>query len=115
MFSDTFSIYLFNVLKRKREIEEAYERNEPSSKRRVMYSGANNDLNDLVWQWFSCACSQNLPVSGPMIQEMSMVCTSYGINQQRSTQKLLIFLYMYQAYICFFMCCSYDTWKKIIH
>jgi hypothetical protein len=58
-----------NILKRRRELEEAFERNEPLSKRRCSYTSSNDELNDKIWRWFSLARSQSIPVSGPMIQE----------------------------------------------
>ena len=36
------------ILKRKREITEAYERNQPASKRRCTYTSSNDDLNSLM-------------------------------------------------------------------
>ena len=54
-----------SILKRKRETTEAYKRNEPASKRNCTYTSSNDDLNSLMWQWFSRARAQNLPVPGP--------------------------------------------------
>ena len=32
----------------------------------------NNDLNDLMWQWFQKLRSQMIPVSGPMMQNKTL-------------------------------------------
>ena len=60
------------ILKRKREITEAFERNEASTKRRCSYASSNDELNEKVWKWFNLARAQNLPVSGPMIQQQAL-------------------------------------------
>ena len=58
-----------NILKRKREILDSYEENGNSSRKRQCVSTQNDNLNDLMWQWFTKMRSQFIPVSGPMIQE----------------------------------------------
>lgn len=62
-----------SILKRKRELLDAFEQNEPAQKKRCSYAGVYDDLNDLTWKWFCRVRSQNVPVSGPMIKEKATV------------------------------------------
>ena len=66
-----------NLMKRKREILDSYEDDANSSRKRQCVSTVNNDLNDLMWQWFQKLRSQMIPVSGPMMQEKAL-----AISQQ---------------------------------
>lgn len=59
------------ILKRKKELLEAYEKNEPDKKRRFTASHYD-DIDALTWEWFVRVRGQNLPCSGPMIQEQAL-------------------------------------------
>ena len=47
-----------NILKRKREILDSYEENGNSSRKRQCVSTENDNLNELMWQWFTKMRSQ---------------------------------------------------------
>ena len=59
------------ILKKKRELLDAYKANANSSRKRLCYHGDHEDLDELTWCWFQLARSQNIPISGPMIQEQA--------------------------------------------
>ena len=61
-----------NILKRKREILDSYEENGNWSRKRQCVSTENDNLNELMWQWFTKMKFQFIPVSGPMIQEKAL-------------------------------------------
>ena len=57
------------ILKRKAEILEAYEVNQSPDRKRVCRRTENEDLDKATHEWFQRVRSQNVPVSGPMLQE----------------------------------------------
>lgn len=62
-----------NILKRKREILDSFDNNGLSIRKRQCVSSANDDLNDLMWEWFEKMRGQNIPVSGPLLQEKALI------------------------------------------
>ena len=56
-----------NILKRNREYENLGEENYNQIVKRLKRS-TNEDVNELTWQWFVTARSNNTIVSGPIIQ-----------------------------------------------
>ena len=61
-----------NILKRKSEYLTAWEENCGNDRKRLCSGLAYKDTGTLTWQWFQTARSNNLPVSGPMIQEQAL-------------------------------------------
>ncbi|KAK3863153.1 hypothetical protein Pcinc_031030 [Petrolisthes cinctipes] len=61
-----------SILKRKRDYEDALDRNECGAKRRFAYSSANHEVNRNTWEWFIRMRGQNLSVTGPMIQQQAL-------------------------------------------
>ena len=59
------------ILKNKRELLDAYKANADSSRKRLCYRSDYDDIDELTWRWFQRARSQNIPISGPMIQEQA--------------------------------------------
>ena len=57
------------ILKRNREILDSFEENSNPERKRQCDRTSNDNVNDLMWQWFQKIRSQNIPVSGPMMQE----------------------------------------------
>ena len=75
MLSQIGKMQVNNVLKRKRDIEDAYKRNEPLSKHRRLYINTSDDLNDLMWKWFCLSHLLNTPLSEPLTQEQALEYT----------------------------------------
>ena len=44
---------ILNIMKRKREYLDDYERNAPSNKKRCMRKTGNEDINSFCWDWFA--------------------------------------------------------------
>ena len=63
---------ILNILKRKREYLDDYERNAPSNKKRCMRKTGNEDINNLCWNWFTDSRSRMTAVSGPLLQEKAL-------------------------------------------
>ncbi|CAH1244025.1 TIGD4 [Branchiostoma lanceolatum] len=59
-----------NIVKRKREYLEDYEKNAPINKKRNTRLSANEDINKLCWHYF-CETSTR-PVTGPMLQQQAL-------------------------------------------
>ena len=63
-----------NILKRKAEVLDAYEENVSGDRKRAkVYVTPNEELNIKTWEWFQKIRGQNLPVSGPTIQEQALI------------------------------------------
>ena len=63
---------IYYIIKRRSEIKEMWRkgtRADLMKKRRC----DNEEVNNLVWEWFVDAKSQNLPVSGPLIQSQAKI------------------------------------------
>ena len=56
-----------NTLKKKPEIQMACEENCIPQMKRVRLS-SHCEVNALIWQWFATARSNNIPISGPILQ-----------------------------------------------
>ena len=61
-----------NILKRKHEYLDDYERNAPSNKKRCMRKTGNEDINNVCWNWFTDSRSRMTAVSGPLLQEKQL-------------------------------------------
>ncbi|XP_035699562.1 tigger transposable element-derived protein 4-like, partial [Branchiostoma floridae] len=59
-----------NIVKRKREYLEDYEKNAPISKKRNTRQSLYDDVNKLCWHYF-CETSSK-PVTGPMLQQQAL-------------------------------------------
>ena len=59
------------IMKRKVEYLEGYEENAPGDRKRVtiLQSQGMHDVDNLTFKWFQQARGNNIPVSGPMLQE----------------------------------------------
>ena len=61
-----------NILRRKQEVLDAFERNAPDSKRRFSDT-RHKEVNSLTWAWYTDLRNQNIPCTGTMIQEKARV------------------------------------------
>ena len=68
---------VYNVLKRKADLMQAYEDNEPANKKRATVCRFEV-VNEFIWTWFCQLRASNVPVSGPMIKEKAI---SYAKEQ----------------------------------
>ena len=59
------------ILKKKRKLLDAYKVNADSSRKRLCYRSDYDNIDELTWRWFQRARSQNIPISGQMIQEQA--------------------------------------------
>ncbi|XP_042880469.1 major centromere autoantigen B-like [Penaeus japonicus] len=70
-----------NVLKRKADLNQAYEDNEPANKKRSN-SCRFEAVNEFVWEWFCRMRAANVPISGPMTKEKALeYAASQGIDE----------------------------------
>ncbi|XP_071508679.1 tigger transposable element-derived protein 4-like [Diadema antillarum] len=58
-----------NILKRKQEWIEVFERNVPLDRKRKNRKTANDELNAILYEWFKDCTARLLPVSGPLLQQ----------------------------------------------
>ena len=59
-----------NIQQRKQEYLEQYENiNMPNNRMRNLKKTEDDEVNHLTWIWFQKARSQNIPISGPILQE----------------------------------------------
>ncbi|CAI6365443.1 unnamed protein product [Macrosiphum euphorbiae] len=58
---------VYNILKQKNEIKEQWMNGNGRMKRKPK-SNANEEINNLTWEWFVSARAKNIPISGPIIQ-----------------------------------------------
>ena len=62
------------IVKERDDIQRRWESGEQSDKKYVKPRTAGyNDLDKLVWEWFTIAGAKNIPVSGRMIQEQVLI------------------------------------------
>ena len=40
--------------------------------KRKQKTTGNEEINELLWEWFLHACSKNMPISGPILQRQSL-------------------------------------------
>jgi hypothetical protein len=58
-------------------------------KRKAKVTG-NEEINEVVWKWFTNARSENIHISGPMVQSEALaVAKSLGNDQFKATSGLL--------------------------
>ena len=57
-----------NIIKNKETILSEYEANAPAS-RKCHHGGEFEDINEVMYMWYSLARQCSVPVSGPMLQE----------------------------------------------
>ncbi|XP_007890259.1 tigger transposable element-derived protein 4 [Callorhinchus milii] len=62
-----------SILKRKAEYMTAFEENQRPDRKRVCLNSQYEDIDKLTWKWFQRARGLNMPVSGPMIQEIALI------------------------------------------
>jgi len=58
-----------DILKRKQEYIQEFDKNANVNKHRFNNAGKYDDISELTWRWFSSARVKNIPISGPIIQE----------------------------------------------
>ena len=61
-----------SIRKRKREIQEDFENNAPSDRKRRCLFSPYDDINELVWKWFQAAVQRNGIISGPLIKAQAL-------------------------------------------
>ena len=72
-----------SILKRKAEILEGYESNMNEDRKRICSLGPHKEVNALMWEWFQKARSQNIPISGSMMQERALLyAKNLGISEE---------------------------------
>ena len=76
-----------NVLKRKAEYLEAYECNDSPSKKRICFrEDSHVEVDKTVYEWFQQKRAQNIPLSGPLIQEKALeTANSLGISDFKAS------------------------------
>ena len=60
------------VLKRKAEIVNEYERNSNPKRKKLRVGSDYEDIDELTFRWFERACGSGAPISGPIIQCQEM-------------------------------------------
>ena len=61
-----------NLRKRKAELLKDYENNVPSQSKRRRYLTGNEEINNLVYEWFKDAVSRRIIVTGPHNQTKAL-------------------------------------------
>ena len=68
-----------NIIKRKVEYMEDYERNENSTKKHNLRDEFSQQLDEKVYEWFVAQRSKNILISGPLLQERArQICQQVG-------------------------------------
>ena len=68
-----------SIIKRKAELLLEYDQNNCLDRKRKLQKTGNEDVNIICWEWFQTARSQNIPLSGPMLQEKALsLCQGAG-------------------------------------
>ncbi|GBM73702.1 hypothetical protein AVEN_177750-1 [Araneus ventricosus] len=57
----------YEIFKKKNEITELWSSGNGSIKRKMRQT-VNEEINEIVWEWFVDARSRNLQISGPILQ-----------------------------------------------
>lgn len=74
-----------NVLKRKEDLLQAYEDNEPGQKKRRSACRFEK-VNDEVWTWFCRMRAANIPISGPLLQERALcIAEAAGVSDFKAS------------------------------
>lgn len=60
-----------NIVKRKAEYSESFEQNGSSAKKRNLWNQFNQQVDQLVYEWFVNQSNKNIPITGPLRQERS--------------------------------------------
>ena len=94
-------IQIQTILKKKHKLLDAYKANADSSRKRLCYCGEYDDIDEITWHWFELARSQNIPISGPMIQEQAREYAKElhndDCNLAQTYHNLVLIFYLYEA------------------
>jgi transposase len=60
------------INKRKAEIQEDYENNVSSDRKRKRHKTGNEEINELCWTWFQDVVQRRINVTGPLLKEMAL-------------------------------------------
>ena len=66
---------ILGIMKRKREIEDDFEQNSNTDRKRTKMAcriTGNEDLNRLCFEWFRDATGRQVAISGPLIKEKAL-------------------------------------------
>ena len=61
-----------SIIKRKADLLLEYDQNNSLDRKRKLQKTGNEDVNIICWEWFQTARAQNIPLSGPMLQEKAL-------------------------------------------
>ena len=61
-----------SIIKRKADLLLEYDQNNSLDCKRKLQKTGNEDVNIICWEWFQTARAQNIPLSGPMLQEKAL-------------------------------------------
>ena len=61
-----------SILLNKQAILQDFEDGVPAEKKRNIRQTGNENINELMYEWFKTARSKNIPVSGPLLQEKAL-------------------------------------------
>jgi hypothetical protein len=72
---------VYTTFKQKDEITNEWLQGKGRMKRKAKVTG-NEEINEVVWEWFTNATSKNIRISGPMVQSEALaVARSLGNGQ----------------------------------
>jgi predicted DNA-binding protein YlxM (UPF0122 family) len=76
---------VYNTLKQKDKIMNEWLQGNGRMKRKAKVTG-NEEINEVVWEWFMNARSKNIHISGPMVQREALaVAKSLGNDQFKAS------------------------------
>jgi hypothetical protein len=76
---------VYNTLKQKDKLKNEWLQGNGRMKRKSKVTG-NEEINELVWEWFTNARSKNIHISGPMVQSEALaVARSLGNDQFKAS------------------------------
>ena len=82
-----FKTQVASILKRKAEYLAAFEENRQGDRKRHCNSNECNIIDTAMWDWFQCARSMNIHISGLIVQEKALeFATSLDINEFNSAK-----------------------------
>lgn len=75
------------LMKRKRDIMDEYENNSPMCKKRLtMKKTGNEEINRLVYEFFSNCSGRHINITGPMIQEKALqIAQELGVENFKAS------------------------------
>ena len=78
---------VYEILKKKTDILMRWENCGNGKIKRELKKTANEDVNEIVWEWFVSVRAKNHRVSGPMVQEyLNRLLKSWGrLNSKHLT------------------------------